>query len=96
MTELFQLIEKEDVNALRFPKNDVLENDDLINDRDTRLKRALSLGNMEHIKAKIYFEDDQCKKKVETTIWGVTDKRIILKKGVVIPISRIHKIRVDE
>ncbi len=28
---------------------------------------------------------------VETTIWGVTDKRVILKKGVVIPINRIYK-----
>jgi hypothetical protein len=29
---------------------------------------------------------------VETTIWGVTDNRVILKQGVVIPVNRIHKI----
>jgi hypothetical protein len=41
---------------------------------------------------KIYFEDDAGNKMVETTIWGVTDSRVILKQGVVIPVNRIHKI----
>lgn len=41
---------------------------------------------------KIYFEDDICGHVVETTVWGVTSDRIILKQGVVIPINRIHKI----
>lgn len=59
-----------------------------INDLD----RALSLGNLEHLKIKIYFEDDTSKKVVETTIWGVTEERVILKQGVVIPVKRIHKI----
>ena len=40
----------------------------------------------------IYFEDDMSKKMVETTIWGVTEERVILKQGVVIPVKRIHKI----
>jgi hypothetical protein len=41
---------------------------------------------------KIYFEDDKSRKLVETTVWGVTDKRVILKQGLVIPIERIHKL----
>ena len=96
MTELFTLIEKEEVVMLVFPEGEVLDDDDLIEDRNDTLKRALSLGNFEHIKAKIYFEDKYGKKKVETTIWGITDKRVILKKGVVIPISRIHKVKIHE
>lgn len=96
MTELFQLIEKEEVKYCIFPKEDVLEEEELIEDRKQRMKRALSLGNHEKIKAKIYFEDRERKKKVITTIWGITDQRIILKEGVVIPINRIHMIRVHE
>ena len=65
---------------------------DLIKERETELNRALALGNLEHTKIKIYFEDDQSRKLVETTVWGVTDKRVILKQGVVIPINRVHKI----
>jgi hypothetical protein len=30
---------------------------------------------------------------VETTIWATTDKRIVLKGGVVIPINRIHQVK---
>ena len=56
MTELFELIEKEEVSALSFPMEEVLIDEDLLKDRKERLKRALSLGNMEHIKAKIYFD----------------------------------------
>ncbi len=96
MTELFELIEKEEVSKLKFPEVEVLDDDDLINERTETLKNALCLGNNEQFKVKIYFEDTISKKKVITTIWGITDKRVILKKGVVIPISRIHKVRVYE
>ena len=91
MNENFEIIEKEDIGSLHFPEIDVLEDKDAINQRNSDLDRALSLGNLEHSKIKIYFEDNQSKKMVETTIWGVTDKRVILKKGVVIPINRIYK-----
>ena len=88
----FQLIDKEIITSLNFPKEDVLEDKEDIAERRNNLDRALSLGNLEHVKIKIYFEDDISKKMVETTIWGVTEERVILKQGVVIPVKRIHKI----
>lgn len=91
MNAHFEIIEKEAIDKLHFPETDVLDNEDDINQRNSDLERALSLGNLEHSKIKIYFEDNQSKKVVETTIWGVTDKRVILKQGVVIPINRIYK-----
>ncbi|WP_395056001.1 hypothetical protein [Flavobacterium sp.] len=91
MNANFEIIEKEAIENLHFPEIDVLEGIEAINQRNSDLERALSLGNLEHSKIKIYFEDDYSKKVVETTIWGVTDKRVILKKGVVIPINRIYK-----
>ena len=69
-----------------------MEEKEAIIQRKNDLDRALSLGNLEHVKIKIFFEDDISKKAVETTIWGVTDSRVILKQGVVIPVNRIHKI----
>jgi hypothetical protein len=92
MTSEFQLIDKETISSLVFPKKEVLEEKDAIIQRKNDLDRALSLGNLEHVKIKIFFEDDSSKKAVETTIWGVTDSRVILKQGVVIPVNRIHKI----
>ena len=89
----FEPIEKEKIERLRFPSIEVLMDKDKIAEREANLKRALTLGNLEHSKTKIYFEDDSSMKVVETTVWGVTDKRIILKHGVVIPIHRVHSIR---
>ncbi|MES2812791.1 MAG: hypothetical protein V4670_10015 [Bacteroidota bacterium] len=91
MSTDFELIEKETITALHFPETDVLDDKDEITQRNSDLDRALTLGNLEHSKIKIYFEDDISKKVVETTIWGVTDKRVILKQGVVIPINRIYR-----
>jgi hypothetical protein len=94
MTTTFEIIEKEKIETLKFPKEEVLANESLIKERKDEMGRALSLGNLERSKMKIYFEDDQSIKVVETTVWGVTDKRIILKQGVIIPIHRIHKISI--
>jgi len=92
-TTTFEKIEKEMISGLKFPESEVLSNDAAIKERKNDLDRALSLGNLEQTKIKIYFEDSENCKVVETTVWGVTDKRVILKQGVVIPIQRIHRIK---
>jgi len=89
----FQAIEKEQIEDLKFPSTEVLSTTEQINERHAELNRALTLGNREHTKIKIYFEDDISCKVVETTVWGVTDKRVILKQGVVIPIHRVHSVK---
>jgi hypothetical protein len=91
MATQFESIEKEKIAHLSFPKAEVLEDVEAIEQRFSDLNRALSLGNLEHSKIKIYFEDNQSKKVVETTVWGLTDHRVILKQGNVIPINRIFK-----
>lgn len=90
----FEKIEKENIENLRFPSDEVLTDETLIVSRRENLSRALSLGNLEHSKIRIYFEDDSSCKMVETTVWGVTDERVILKQGVVIPIKRVHSVEV--
>ena len=88
----FQLIEKEEVASLKFPDKDVMSDKDDVIQRKLDLERDLTLGNLEHLKIKIFFEDDSSKRVTETTVWGITADEVILKKGVVIPIKRIHKI----
>ncbi|HXB39388.1 MAG TPA: hypothetical protein VNZ49_02530 [Bacteroidia bacterium] len=89
----FQVIDKEAVSGLHFPEQDVINNKEEVKQRYEDLKRALSLGNLEHSKIKIYFEDDTSSKVVDTTVWGLTDKRVILKQGAVIPIHRVYKVK---
>jgi hypothetical protein len=85
-----QTISKELIANLRFPDDEVLTTPEALQSRRKDLERALALGNLEHSKIKILFEDNEGVKMVETTVWGLTDKRVILKQGVVIPIHRIH------
>ncbi|MGF1566434.1 MAG: hypothetical protein ACFCUH_13785 [Flavobacteriales bacterium] len=92
MTAAFLEIPKEQVGALHFPDSDVLTSDADRKQRKAALERAMTLGNLEQIKFKIYFEDHQGKRFVDTTIWGVTDERIILKQGLTIPTHRIISI----
>ena len=91
MATTFETIEKENIHSLRFPNNDVLQDKDAIFQRNSDLNRAQSLCNLEHSKIKIFFEDNQSKKVVETTVWAVTDNQVVLKQGIGIPINRIFK-----
>ena len=86
------LIEKEQVRRFSFPSEEVLSSTEEIARRRNDLSRALILGNVDHHKVKIIFQDSENLKMVETTIWAVTDTRIILKSGTVIPINRIVEI----
>jgi hypothetical protein len=87
-------IDKENISGLKFPDHDVLTSKDDIKIRMANLDKALKLGNLEHGKIKIIFEDSEGIKQVDTTVWGVTDKRVILKQGAVVPIHRIHEVKV--
>jgi predicted alternative tryptophan synthase beta-subunit len=90
----FTIIEKEMVSTLHFPAGEVITESIALNARKTAIERALAMGNLEHQKVKIYFKDENNLKQVETTIWGVTDTVILLKKNVLIPIERIVKLEI--
>ncbi len=92
--EGFDLMEKEEVANLHFPDQEVLQTSNEKASRNKALDRANSLGNLEHQKVRIYFKDDAGDKYIETTIWGVTDRKIVLKKNVVLPIHRIVKLEI--
>ena len=92
MNAVFTPIEKENIEGLHFPDVDVLNDKQEILQRKQDLERAMALGNTEHVKIKIFFEDDKEQLVTHTTVWAVTPERIVLKKGVVIPIHRIHRI----
>jgi hypothetical protein len=87
------IIEKERVGELHFPEIEVLISSEDIQRRNYELERASQLGNNDHVKIKIMFEDNDGLKQVETTVWAVTKERVVLKHGITIPIKRIHEIR---
>ena len=88
------LIQKEAVAELSFPGAEVLTMPKQINARREALLRATRLGNILRNKVKIIFEDSLAIRMVETTIWATTERNISLKGGIIIPIHRIHKVRI--
>lgn len=86
-------VEKEEIVNFIFPKEEVLGAEAKKEERDSRIKKAMRLGNSSKGKVKIIFEDMEGLKKVETTIWGVTENNILLKKTTLIPIRCIHEIK---
>ena len=90
------VIPKESVNEYTFIKIEVLVSINDIRQRKIDLNRALILGNAYRRKVKLIFETTKGLCQVETTMWAVTEKNVILKGGKIIPIIAVHKVRVYE
>lgn len=91
-TSTATLIPKEQVASLRFPSAEVLKTKEEKETLYARLKQATVLGNIDHSKIRVVFEDNQGRKMIETTIWATGEKNIVLKHGMTIPIHRIVEI----
>lgn len=83
------LIPKERIPSLRFPKQPLAMSDEQRREILLKLADATRLGNAEHGKCRIVFEDDEGVKAVETTIWTFDPDNIVLKYGMSIPVSRV-------
>lgn len=94
MESEFSLVEKEEVAKLKFPSMDVLRSESDKKKLRDDLDKAISLGNLEHHKVKIYFEDDKKRRLVHTTVWALTDKAVVLKQNIIIPMRRIYKLEI--
>ncbi len=88
------VIQKEEIPSCRFPRQEVLSENSGIENRRRKLENATILGNIDHNKCKIIFEDDEGVKQVETTVWATGEENISLKHGATIPICRIRDVKV--
>ena len=87
------IIDKENIPGLSFPIEDVLMVESEKQKRLIDLKNANELGDLAQYKVKILFEDASGQKKVDTTVWKTTEKDVVLKYGIRLPIHRV--VRVD-
>ncbi len=93
-TKKFKRVEKEVLDNLSFPGQEILTNQSDIDQRKQVLHRATSLGNLHKHKVLIRFVDSEDLKEVYTTIWAVTDNKVLLKAGRLIPVHRIHSVEI--
>ena len=86
------IIPKERIALLRFPRQPLSMSDSDRQQLRTMLHQATRLGNGEHGKCRIVFEDDEGRKAVETTVWTYDQENIVLKYGMSIPLARVLSI----
>ena len=86
--ETAELIEKEEVSQYHLIKAET-GNENITKEK---LQRALRLGNEFKGKTKITFMTDQGLKRIETTVWSVTDEFIQIKGGVALPLYALVNI----
>lgn len=82
-------IPKEEVANLVFPHDAVQLSEEHRIRRDSKIQRAMQLGNNEHGKCRILFRDAEGLKVVETTVWSFDRDNIVLKYGLMIPVARV-------
>ncbi|TVR81432.1 MAG: hypothetical protein EA412_03025 [Chitinophagaceae bacterium] len=86
------VIDREDIKNYRFFTTDVI---DKIEDRQSRYKdlyKALILGNTRKGKVKIFFKTTEGNRYVETTVWGLTEGFVLLKRDTFIPVASIYEV----
>lgn len=83
--EAIELIPKEEVKNYHFVSVDKKESS-ITKDK---LERALRLGNEYKSKTVISFLTDQGPKKIETTVWSLTEDYIQIKGSVSIPLKSL-------
>jgi hypothetical protein len=88
------VIDKREVTSLRWPSEDFHQTQDKKDELLAKIKVAEVLGNMKKLKCRIYFRDFVSIKMIETTIWSVCDKNILIKSGMWIPIRRIVDVEI--
>lgn len=83
-----QVAEKQ-TKVLKFPQVNILEEGIEQVNRSLELKRGFFVENLTKEEVKIFFTDSTGLKEVAATHWALTDKAIVLKQSIVIPLAKI-------
>ncbi len=85
-------VQKEELALLNFYPSEVLSNQEEIAHRTRELYKGMILGNAHHYKVKIFFQTIEGERSVETTIWFATDKFVMLKGDMTLPVRCISRV----
>lgn len=82
------IIEKEHISDFKLIPAEVDQSVAL----QSKLESAQRLGNEFKSKTTIVFQTDDGPKRIETTVWSLTEKYVQIKNGVLIPLRSIIEI----
>jgi len=80
-----ELIAKEDIYQYKIINAPVDHSTDL----KSKLQNALRLGNEFKSKSSITFMTQEGPKRIETTVWSLTDKYLQIKGGILLPLNSL-------
>ena len=83
------LVDNKQSKILEFPKINVLEHKIEQVNEFIRQRKVFFLRNLNKEKFEIFFTDHTGLKRVEASIWTVSEKAIILKNTTIVPFSDI-------
>ncbi|MEM9340130.1 MAG: hypothetical protein AAGA66_15455 [Bacteroidota bacterium] len=87
-------IDKSTLRNMPFKTREILVDKDDIQRRLDDLNRAMLLGNLFKETVRLQFQNSRSEPmETEATVWSVTEKNVILKGGLTIPIHSISKVR---
>ena len=86
------IINKESIPKLQFHPIEVISDEKAREERSRKLHLGMILGNAYKTKVRIIFKGLNRINAVDTTIWATTDKNIVLKGGVLLPVSCILQV----
>ncbi len=85
-------VDTEEIVLLHFPKEDILFSKDEQAERKALIEEIQTKDTFKTRTFRIVFQDIEGLKAIISRIWGLSEKEVILKEGVTIPIQRILKI----
>lgn len=77
------------LKILKFPQVNILEEGIEEVNHSLAVKREFFKDNIDRDNVKIFFIDSTGLKEIEATYWTLTQKSVVLKQSIVIPLSKI-------
>lgn len=95
MSELYPIIQKEELPYLTFSNEEVLKGASEIKDRADKLLSAVKQGRLFYKKANLTIGTIDGLKTVHANIWEATDHNVVLMGGITIPVCCIHEVSIS-
>jgi hypothetical protein len=89
-------IEQIDMSEVAFKNDKTMYIDEAIKSKSQKVYMAMLMGNHNCDNVRILFNTEDGEREVSSRIWALTDKYIVLKGGMFIPIEAVIDIILDE
>ena len=90
-----ELVEKEFIPSIHFNANKPNPDQEKRTLFEQQIFRAMVMGNTYRKKSVITFQSTEGLKQVHTTVWAFTQRNLVLKGGIMVPLDSIEKIEID-